>query len=199
MFDHERFKNIAAGFQSWLVSLALLVGGVWTVYVFHFSLQIENSRAQLSKLNRELLESPKLEIDLQVAAMRSPSKQKRYFECHLVVKNVGTKGTSLIFGEHSVVLSKVTVLDDGTAQWKVAQKLMVPTLDTTGGQGALKSLVALPGMTARTALLLAVDTPGLYVLSVQAKRSEAEVREAKLTGAPNSDILWGAERYFLVE
>ena len=198
--DPDRFQKIAAGIQSLLVSIALLVGGGWTLYAFTSQLQIENSRAQLAKLKRELSESPRLELDLTVSSLSvSRSSKHRYFECRLTVKNVGTKSTVMKFSEKSIVLSQVKLLGRGELQWKIAQNLVVPTLGVDGAQSDLASLVVHPGTKNEATWVIEIDSPGLYVLGVQSERSRSETKEAQDAGIPESNVVWGTNRYFLVE
>ena len=147
-----------------------------------------------------LSESPRLELDLTVSLLNAPKSSKhRYFECRLTVKNVGTKSTVMKFGEKSVVLSRVKILGSGELRWEIVQTLVVPVLGIDGAQSDLASLVAHPGAKNDASWVIQIDTPGLYTLGVQAERSKSETKEAQDAGIPESNVVWGTARYFLVE
>lgn len=45
----EEFKNLAAGIQSLLIGLAVLVGGVWTMVRFFSMKEVKKARAELER------------------------------------------------------------------------------------------------------------------------------------------------------
>ena len=54
--DHEKFKNMASGFQSIAIGIAVIVGGFWSFYLLNVELRVENAQANLKKLDREIQE-----------------------------------------------------------------------------------------------------------------------------------------------
>src|SRR5258708_7126760 len=124
--DPDRFQKVAAGIQSLLISAALLIGGAWTLYVFNSQLQIENSRAQLTKLNRELEAYSRLELEIVVQPMTSTkAATSRYFECRLVVRNVGARSTSLAFDDKPVRLYRVDIDNQGQPIWNLVRSINI--------------------------------------------------------------------------
>jgi hypothetical protein len=196
--DPDRFQKVASGVQSSLLSIALVVGGGWTLYVFNSQLQVENARAQLAKLNRDLTESPRLELDISVQPLKfSKASDHRYFECRLTVKNVGTKSTTLNFEDKAVRLYRVAIDDHGQSSWSLAQATNIPVDDKAATR--LSALVAQTGATNFASWAMEINEPGLYVLSISAKRSASEDAEAIAAGAPKGRGIWSAEHYFVAD
>ena len=47
----EKFNNIASGIQSLLLALAVIIGGVWTLYTFSSLKQVEKAKAELHEMD----------------------------------------------------------------------------------------------------------------------------------------------------
>ncbi|MFZ3018462.1 MAG: hypothetical protein WA056_08415 [Gallionella sp.] len=196
--DPDRFQKISAGIQSLLVSIALLIGGGWTLYVFNSQLQVENARAQLNKLKRELEESPRLELDISVHPM-SPNKRagSRYFDCRLLAKNVGTKSTILRFADKAIRLHRVEIGADGQPVWALINAIDIPMGDSK--EDRLHAITLHVNTSKYASWVVAISKPGIYVLEFSSSRSPSEIEEARALGSTARDVIWGAERYFVVE
>ena len=62
--SRESFKNFAAGVQSWVITVAVVVGGAWTLYTF-VTLDMQG------RAERELFRQAQLKIGID-AAQESP-------------------------------------------------------------------------------------------------------------------------------
>ena len=62
--NHERFKDIASGFQSIALCIALGCGGLWAVYTFLSTLASETAKAKYDKALRDLREQRVVNISL---------------------------------------------------------------------------------------------------------------------------------------
>ena len=198
--DHDRFQKISAGIQSWLVSIALVIGGGWTLYVFNSQFQAENARAQLAKLERELLEPAKLELEIIVQPLNpSTSSNHHYFECQFSVKNVGSKNTVLTFDLDSVKLFRVGFDGQGQARWEAIQTPWIPSY-LKQEQTRIAELSAFASSTNHVSWVIDVQAPGVYAISVDVFRKPSEVAELIAAGAAR-DIPknWSTERYFVVQ
>src|SRR4051794_30702167 len=63
--DHEKFKDLTSGIQSIVLSLAVIVGGLWALYTFWGTKQLQKAQAEILGLqiasNRSKVELLQLE------------------------------------------------------------------------------------------------------------------------------------------
>ncbi len=85
--NHERFRNIAAGWQSIAIGVGVLAGGFWTVT----SLQRESAELQYQKLQLELTKRSRLTMDLDTEQITFPaaSKGERIVKFNLKISRGG--------------------------------------------------------------------------------------------------------------
>ena len=103
--DPDAFQKVASGVQSALLSVAIVVGGVWTIYVFKAKLDIDSAEAQLrvsraqlqateaqiEKSQRELLELTNLELSIAASTVRPRRSSMWQISGTIRIRNLGTK------------------------------------------------------------------------------------------------------------
>lgn len=198
--DPDRFQKMAAGVQSWFLSMAILIGGGWTLYTFQSQLQVANARAQLARLQRDLEESPRIELYLEFNPLTvHENSGNRYFEGVLHVKNVGNKNTALLLGQDSVKVYKVNFDDKMAPDLKLFQSIDMPIDENT----RIGSLIAQASSTTSVNFVFCIQEPGLYMVRVKAPRQISERNEALEAGGratdPETGISWSALRYLAVK
>jgi hypothetical protein len=206
--DAERFANLASGVQSLVIAIAVIVGGGWSFYTFSSQLQVQNARAQLTKLERDLEAEPRVELDLDISAIErpsvdgppidGPSKKRQYFVATLSAKNVGTANTVLRLNEYPVELFKVSLDRAGTESWTLIRRTGV----RMDHDRTLSALALQVGAANKTSFIIAVDSPGLYLAQVSAERTAAEAATARaVAGVPDNtgQIYWASGRYFVAK
>jgi hypothetical protein len=195
--DPERFEKIAAGIQSYLISAAILVGGAWTLYTFSSQLQVQNARAQLTKLQRELEAEPRLEISLDARQLDSQSKDARYVVGTLTVKNVGNGDTSLALDGKPIKIFKVVVDSTGEG-WTLVRELGFRSSE----RATLSGLMCHANSTSGWSFITDVREPGLYVVKFSATRKPDEAAKVVRAGTKawsNVRIQWATSRYLEVK
>src|SRR5436305_1913900 len=65
--DHEKFKNVLSGVQSIVLSVAVLVGGIWTTVTFRLLHTTTKAEADLEELNRKLKQQAIVQINIQAS------------------------------------------------------------------------------------------------------------------------------------
>ena len=199
--DAERFAKLASGVQSIVIATAFIVGGAWTFYTFNSQLQVQNAQAQLAKLERELEEEPRVELDLDISAIDSPAidnpaKERRFFVGTLSAKNVGTDATILKLHERPIELFKVSVDRAGKEAWTSIRHTEFRWDD----ERILNGLVLQVGAVNKVSFIITVDSPGLYVTVISAERTAAESTAARADTTDNKgQIYWSTQRYFVVK
>ena len=67
----EDFNNLAAGIQSLLVGLAVLVGGGWALFRFFSLKEIKKATADLEKAKRDLQQRGHLQVEMHATQIFS--------------------------------------------------------------------------------------------------------------------------------
>ncbi len=195
--DPERFEKVAAGIQSYLISAAILVGGVWTLYTFSSQLQVQNARAQLTKLQRELEAEPRLEISLDARQLDSQERSARYIVGTLMVKNVGNGDTALVFDGSPIKIFKVTV-DSSGESWALVRELGLRSNE----RATLSGLMCHANSTRGWSFIADVGESGLYVVKFSAARKPNEAAKVVRAGSKTWSgmrIQWATSHYLEVK
>ena len=196
--DPDKFQKIAAGFQSWILAIAVLVGGGWTLFTFNSLLQIENSQAQLIKLTREIEETRRPELNLDVTPLATQDSTKRhFFEARIQLKNVGNKSTVLEFTKPPITIYRVRFSLDGQPMLSRMRSLNIPINESSG----LRCWIADSGTLKHLNVVFYVDEAGIYLVRFEAKRQTPEIEEAIHNGAVSNKnkIYWATDRYFSIK
>jgi hypothetical protein len=89
--DTERFRNIAAGVQSAVLALAVLIGGGWTLYTFWALHETSRRTAELPALERSLTERGIPDITVLSEQMPGDGYHSRYLVVTVAVTNRGNR------------------------------------------------------------------------------------------------------------
>jgi hypothetical protein len=200
---HERFNNVAAGVQSIVVSVAVLVAGAWAVYVY-LVLQQPVAEGQLRDLRLKTALQGMLDLTLQARQLRDVSQRpivdesgQMYVVIEVVVKNVGNKPVSFPLHPQDSGLHVALVKSGGTgddydnaAQQSHRDPTQTPPMRDT-------EIGVEPNGIERLTYLVKVRQPGVYCAVFRARVPEGDIL---LTNIPTKlPISWRAKNYFLVE
>jgi hypothetical protein len=198
VMNNEQFSKIASGIQAIVVSLAVIVGGGWTLYTFGSLQQVERARTEVEKLRRSLLERGVLVITLRPSQVKSAQPSTRYVLVDVAVQNQGNSTEVIDWSKSGLRLTKVDVDRGGGLAFG-------QTLDVGYSlPGRLvQSSSILPGQTRGLAFLVPLQQPGVYHIAFEAIISPTEtavhMREHALIGVTPDEVMWGASTYFSVE
>lgn len=110
--DHERLRDVCAAIQSVVVSVAVVVGGIWTLVTFDLLEQRRKAQAELLDLTARLDRQAAFEMALDATPMRAGRHHLLSVSAHM--KNGGSKTVQLDFGSASPLLVyPVTIGEDG--------------------------------------------------------------------------------------
>ena len=165
MINEERLKNTAAIAQSVAVTLAVVVGGLWTLFTF-------NSLYQSEKAKMELIGKPALNLSIETTITK-PINDSAYVGLVIDVKfeNVGTRFLELYCDTPSFSISKLGILRDST----------IGSLGTTYlrnvmhyyGSDTVMNTVAIgvqPNSKKTLSYYYDVDKPGIYFINFRSYR-----------------------------
>jgi len=193
-----QLQVIAATVQSIALTVAVIVGGVWTWYTFHANQQADTAIAQLQKLRHDIATEPRIEIDISTAPLKVPGSEHHYVLGSIQTKNVGSANTVLQLGREPIQIYQVTVGRKGEVWLPVRSPALkiAPTVSTPG-------LICEVGITKQVHFVAMIEEAGLYVVTFSAVRNASEIATAKklveVFHGPNGRYEWRAQHYFVVD
>jgi len=98
--DHQRFSNILSGVQSIVLSVAVVVGGVWTLVSINYLKQKDLAEQQLRDLQTRLTRRG-LQISLTADVLRSQGRFPRYISVLVTLTNDGLEDETLDLSSES--------------------------------------------------------------------------------------------------
>ena len=170
MFKYaETFRQVATGLQSLAVVVALIIGGVWTFFVFRAQLSISRARASLDKLNRELERSSAIGIQISAQQLCIPEDKDRYVLATVTITNRGNRNTRLVWDRQPLSAAKVRLHEHSDALLKEVSRTAIYFLSESGKRLVERSAGFRVGDERRYEAVLPVESPGLYLVTFLAK------------------------------
>ncbi len=194
--DHERFKNILNGVQSLVLSVAVVVGGVWTLLVFDVLEQVERARAELDVLRKQAAQQPAMEVEIEAEEVYLEGGNRPYLSARVKIANVGTRNARLLYPPDRFPFAVIPVAFDaegmqygkrigaGLASSKKPDVLSTGAVIRAGSAQIFPFFVALPG-------------PGVYLLAYGVQVGTEDVLD-DVHGAPSDNLsFWEGRRFFV--
>jgi hypothetical protein len=181
-WNSDSFLKVASGCQSVLVSLAILVGGVWTLYTFLSLKSIEKARQELEQLSHKRavvdvhVKTEAIESAVGDYASMSPTRNPRWL-IHVVVtvKNSGNNQAVLDLSNDSLFLKKLRSATDAKATFSPA----IRHFGLAGVSVAMRSVVVLPGSDQELHYVVDVEEPGMYLVEFRIPMDPALISQYK--------------------
>jgi len=207
--NYEKFKDIAAAVQSLVLSVAIVVGGGWSFYVFKALSQREKAEAELADLR-------KISLDLSIDTYQTARivKERRGLIIRVKIKNNGTKYLNLDLARKPMAVTRVLVQKDGQLY---AAETFNPDSYRDIGHDRKDITVFLgvqPGSTKELSYYVEIMEPGVYMvrfrspipkeLEQEFQRQEGHTRDvaeraALKFGLPYTGSYWVASTFIEVE
>lgn len=192
--NHDRFKNVAAGLQSYAIVLGVLIGAAWALYTF-FSLGArDKALAELNRLDFELrkdeverLNREQVIINIEVKAeqVSIPNDRGRSIRINIQAKNSGSRNLILKLPEYAITVAKVRPEQDGRLMQEWVQHPPIPYLnasrlaDSDGHVKSATSELLRFGQTVSYPSWLRVEEAGLYFIEFEAELTGEELKVAQ--------------------
>jgi hypothetical protein len=117
--DHEKFRNLSQAVHSLVLTVGIVVGGIWAMVTFNLLERTEKARADLAIVRAGLDGHAALEIDLDIRAMHDGGHQLLAVTARL--ENSGTRRIEIDFGGGSPLsVIPIAVDPDGAVQFGAA-------------------------------------------------------------------------------
>jgi hypothetical protein len=169
------WKDLVDIIKNATVSMAVLIGGGWTLYRFHRLRHIANAEAELrAKVadlkvkemdyisRREALhKSAVLEARISAEQMDVHGAEGLYISAVVSIKNIGNTDTLVKFEENEFVISSAKHNEDGNLIYSIISRAEHPSVFGTNIIGT-----SIPsGYTCQIPYVFKVDEVGIYLLS----------------------------------
>jgi len=174
--NHEAFSNLMSGLQSLVVTVAVVVGGIWTYYLFEEldesgRARIEFSRSQ-TELNRSETELAVLRrvfahVQLTATPTRIPGDTSCYLHAVASVKNEGSRKLRLTFADSSrarLLVASVQNYQDRVRHRPLASVPVITFAASGKGVNVLPGSDLLPTESSDFPFLVRVPARGIYFL-----------------------------------
>jgi len=169
---YESFKNLASGMQSWIVSVAVLVGGGWTFYTF---VALDMAK----RAEKELF--AQAQVNIKIAAREEDLGNGRSCVVAIVeVANAGGRNVFLDYSEKPFSVRRVSFDQAGNSHF--GEELFQPNL---WGSRVLRG-----GETDQYPFLVSVRDPGMYIVQFRVPLPQREMEEHLRAGGPPGKIYW---------
>jgi len=112
----SNLAELAKAVQGFVVAIAIIIGGSWTLYTFVQLGTIRKAKAELSKLKIESSEQAIVSIDISAMQMNKNEGEGYVFSCKAIVSNKGNRNTLIDFTEpDSCTVTKIELSEEGYA------------------------------------------------------------------------------------
>ena len=117
--NHDKSNNFLSGIHYVVISLAIIIGGVWALYTFNALQMASNAELQLNKANEELKqikEQIKGTDSSSIAINVIPLKTQLGMIVNVTIKNNGKRPLSFDTSKGAVIIYKVSANGDKVEQ-----------------------------------------------------------------------------------
>jgi hypothetical protein len=176
--DPESFMNVAAGLQSIVTLLGIIVGGVWVLYTFTAVGTVQKANAEIAALRQSAARQPILQIGLQPKLMPPSPSGTRWLPVSVKLKNDGN--SSLVFTAPVLELSK---MPSGSAKQSASaktQRSVAQFIDSNGKLEDMPERFLRAGQARTVVFLIEVLAAGWYLLQITSNYSGAEIMDGEI-------------------
>jgi hypothetical protein len=189
MFNSERFQQLTSGFQNIVITIAVVVGGMWTLFTF----QALKTREK-AKLDLEIAQYRRAALDVIIKAEyvdqseSAPHPQSHFIVATVQLVNRGTVHTEVNVNSEPLIVQRFE--DSAQGPRPVEHGAFQPLGDQGTGS------VIRPNSTAEYTYLIPVSGPGIYLLSFRATADERSTIDLGLdvTKPQVARVVWSADK-----
>jgi hypothetical protein len=127
----EKFKNIAAGVQSGIIALGVLIGGFWTLYTFSALKASYKADAEIRQLELSNRVQGVIDIEIKAEQVSIPNDTGRSIKIDIQAKNLGNRNLKLELSNHALTVAKVRPDNEGYLYIEWFKNPPIPYLDAS--------------------------------------------------------------------
>lgn len=213
-FEHEKWRNTMAGVQSLSLTLAVMVGGIWSLYTFDVLGARDRATAELKELQYTIDQQATVQIELKAEQVQIPGSSERYILTKVAVNNTGNRNAILDFTKSPLGVARVLSPGENPVA-KVGPRIRydVPIVPVIGWPGPPDNESSSAGFVGNRAIyrgetwhqefLAKVSEPGAYIVTfaVDVIGSDAAKRVSMQPDNLSKEypFIWSSTVYVFVE
>lgn len=163
--NSDEKKNISEAIKNIVISLSILIGGIWAYHTFHARLEAENATAKLEKLTYELKQRPVVNIKMSSSVEELGDGGPWIVKVEVIIENNGNTDAKLILTKESFRIAKVEFKNGAILRYSekiyAGETKIAPKSDQFGILGG-EGLFLMPGHTKKVRTLFKLDKIGIY-------------------------------------
>lgn len=201
--NFEKFKNIALGIQSIILSLAVIVGGIWTLYTFNTLNQIESSKNELEQRKRQLNKIP-VNFEIKTIQLEKNSLDKKGLIVQVVITNNSEFTVFIELNKNPLAISKIKKNENFLESEKTYYPKFYLEVNKQSKITGFKKGVN-PNSIQIVEFYEEIEEKGLYFISFRSKvdrtvmqildESKIGVSEEEFNRLLSDNIYWRAQKY----
>lgn len=206
--NHDVSNNFLSGIHYLIISLAIIIGGVWSIYTFNVlemasnaKLQAQNAEIQLTKAQEELKqikEQIKGTDSSSITISAVPLRTQLGMIISITIKNNGKRPLSFDTSEGTVSIYKVNATDDKIEQTQKLSPSLYSSIRNPNDQNSSKNrtlarMHVLIGAEKTLSYIVGLKKPGLYYITFKSSPDSNFDGEDLKNGKP---VEWFASSYF---
>lgn len=168
MPSYQDIEHIASAIQSIAVTLAVILGGLWTWFTFHRLRLTKKAEVELADLQQKLSLTALLNINVTATFHEVQGGSGYLILAQAKVDNVGTRRTSLLFPKNQKPFFAVRVQVEENGGLKIGHPIQSGIPYGDGSNNFSKRSIVGPGARVELPFVFFVTQPGLYLVSFSA-------------------------------
>jgi len=197
---HERFRNLASGFQSIVVAVAVAVGGFWAVFIFDALREADRARLEYERLSQEVRPLRVINVSIEASQLRVNGDPSRYVMVIVQLRNDGRTTERIDWPERPVAITQLK--QHPTSGFEFGPVRGTRINSALMGEAGLSEtgLRLMPGVALHRAFVAEVAEPGLYFVEFSVDASPEERAVAAAEGVEGGErVSWYEVSYLVVE
>jgi hypothetical protein len=194
----QAFSNVTSGIQSVVITVAVVIGGIWALYRFSTLKEIARAKAELQEIQKRLFERGILDIQVQENEIGHMGESIHYVKMDVTIHNTGNRTEVINWSKSGAYATSVGAKADGDLEFAetIASRYVTPESEVPASS-------ILPGQTRQLSFLFALRSRGIYHLMFRATVSSPEAaihaQEYRTAGLEAEECVWQSCTYFCVQ
>jgi hypothetical protein len=199
MDNYDDLAKLTAAVQDTIISIAVIIGGIWTVFLFRVLRVKKKAEVELAELQHRLSFKPLINISLRAEAFPAAVGDGFVISADVTIDNAGSRDTTLFFPDNRRPFSvqSVDLLDGGDIELGARYETGVPFGDSS--QDFSRGTVVRAGARVIVPFIVRVPTAGSYLAAFTTFPSTADRKDSVDAGSPMaSKLAWTGRCYVIV-
>jgi hypothetical protein len=208
--DDEVLQRLADALQKLALTIAVIAGGIWTLFTFSALHTRDLARSELATLQMQLERQATLRIGIRTEPFDFPGYSSYYVKVLVSVKNTGNRNTTLALNSSLLVAEVVPVGYDvapllhfassPVGRGKIGAVSESPLTDAASAHAQPVAIEAdytlRVGMEIEVVYLIKLRGPGVYHAQFQTPLHPGEIQRMHEVGMKVDSAMWTADEVF---